>query len=162
MDSNTYDCRDAEEAHSSKNDVLQQSKELEKKIKMLEAELAQIQVSYLYIGISISIKTLVPMCYEKYMGWGGLKTYISRCKLKHNKIYAPVKCRSQKFARYALKNPLKLCLYYQEDLSAAERGRRTAETERDELAEELSSSGSKEHNAKHKEQKQRNINKINI
>ena len=31
----------------------------------------------------------------------------------------------------------------QEDLSAAERGRRTAETERDELAEELSSSGSK-------------------
>ena len=31
----------------------------------------------------------------------------------------------------------------QEDLSAAERGRRTAEAERDELAEELASSGSK-------------------
>lgn len=66
--------RDAEEAHSSKNEVLQQSKELEKKIKALEAELVQLQ----------------------------------------------------------------------EDLSAADRARRTAETERDELAEELSSTG-KEH-----------------
>merc|ERR1719225_1884046 len=65
--------RDAEEAHSTKNEVLQQSKDLEKKIKVLEADLAQMQ----------------------------------------------------------------------EDLSAAERQRRTAEAERDELAEELSSTGSK-------------------
>merc|ERR1712222_226226 len=57
----------------TKNEVLQQSKDLEKKIKVLEADLAQMQ----------------------------------------------------------------------EDLSAAERQRRTAEAERDELAEELSSTGSK-------------------
>ena len=34
---------DAEEAHSTKNEVLQQSKDLEKKIKGLEADLAQMQ-----------------------------------------------------------------------------------------------------------------------
>jgi Skp family chaperone for outer membrane proteins len=65
--------RDAEEAHASKNDVLTQNKDLEKKIKSLEADLVQCQ----------------------------------------------------------------------EDTSAAERARRTAENERDELAEELSNSGSK-------------------
>ena len=65
--------RDDEEAHAIKNEVLQQSKDLEKKIKSLEADLVQIQ----------------------------------------------------------------------EDLSAAERARRTAESERDELAEELSTNGSK-------------------
>ena len=65
--------RDDEEAHASKNEVLQQSKDLEKKIKSLKGDLVQIQ----------------------------------------------------------------------EDLSDAERARRTAESERDELAEELSTNVSK-------------------